>query len=185
MSDELDEELVYTRVAESARKVPLSGRLAGAGRMVDEQVEHLAALWWDEQVKDRADRMGMAVFVAHVYRCARIREREDQQREETRRNKRLAENIAAGSDSCDLDEVIRYARGNGAAFMHVPGPRAAQLADEVVRLREQVAEFERLRTLGGPPPPVDTQWGNRRIEPPAPATDPAAPRLIRDEEGQR
>lgn len=133
MSDELDEELVYRAAEDAARKVPLAGRLAGAGPMPADDVEHLGALWWDEQVKPRERRMPMATFVAYVYRCARIREREDARRQEVHRNRRLAENMAAGSDPCDIAQVIAYVRGNAAAHMHVPGPRAAQLADELDR----------------------------------------------------
>jgi hypothetical protein len=57
--------------------------------------------------------------------------------------------------------------------------RLSGLESEVDQLRAELAEHVRLRTLGGPPPAVDPNWANRRIEPPASASDPNAPRLRR------
>jgi len=146
MSDELEEERVYQTAAEYARRVPLSGRLAGAGPMPDDQVEHLGSLWWDWQVRPRAERIPMAAFVAYVYRCARIRESEDAQAREIERNRRLAERIGQGqSAGSEINEIMRYVYGNARAHLHVPGPRAAQLADEITRLRRLVTK------LGGTP----------------------------------
>lgn len=38
--------------------------------------------------------------------------------------------------------------------------------DEVVRLRERLAEFERTRSTGGPAPAMTRDWGNEQHVPP-------------------
>jgi hypothetical protein len=63
---------------------------------------------------------------------------------EVARNRGLAERIAAGKAVGSLDEVMATIRQMAAAHLDVPGPRAAQLADEIDRLRkieEAAAEF--------------------------------------------
>jgi hypothetical protein len=54
------------------------------------------------------------------------------------------------------------------------------LRRELDRAEAHSAEQERLRTLGGVPPAVDYEWANeRRVPPPATASDPSAPPLVR------
>lgn len=47
------------------------------------------------------------------------------------------------------------------------------------RVEALALEQDRLRTLGGIPPVVDPRWANKRLAPPATASDPAAPALVR------
>jgi hypothetical protein len=59
--------------------------------------------------------------------------------EEQHRNKRLAERLASGNSVPSLDEVMETIRLNAGAYLDVPGPRAAQLCDEIDSLRAQLA----------------------------------------------
>lgn len=72
---------------------------------------------------------------------------EDEQRgSERHRNERLAANLAARQpmSRTELDDMMRLVRQYAAAFMDVPGPRAAQLADEIDRLRAQAEAVRKL-----------------------------------------
>jgi hypothetical protein len=59
--------------------------------------------------------------------------------DEQRRNRRLAQNLAAGTAVPGLDEVMEGARRMAGAYLDVPGPRAVQLCDEIDRLRVGMA----------------------------------------------
>jgi hypothetical protein len=78
--------------------------------------------------------------------AARRAARDESAWAEQERNRRLAENIAAGTDVLRgrTDEVINGVRGMAVAHLDVPGPRALQLIEEIDRLR---AELARLRGI--------------------------------------
>ncbi len=59
--------------------------------------------------------------------------------DEQLRNRRLADRITAGTAVPGLDEVMVEVRRMAGAYLDVPGPRAAQLCDEIDRLRQVLA----------------------------------------------
>lgn len=73
--------------------------------------------------------------------AARRAARDESAWAEQERNRRLAENIVAGTDVLRgrTDEVIAGVRGMAIAHLDVPGPRALQLIEEVERLRAELA----------------------------------------------
>lgn len=69
---------------------------------------------------------------------------------EQHRNRRLAERIAAGTAVPDLAEVMAGVRSMAGAYLDVPGPRAAQLCDEIERLRAIEQRARNLVTINEP-----------------------------------
>ncbi len=61
--------------------------------------------------------------------------------DEQQRNRRLADRITAGTAVPDLGEVMVETRRMAGAYLDVPGPRAAQLCDEIDRLRQVLASL--------------------------------------------
>ena len=57
---------------------------------------------------------------------------------EAERNRRLNARIAAGTAVMGIDEVMDLVRQMAAANMDVPGPRAVQIADELVKAQARV-----------------------------------------------
>lgn len=51
----------------------------------------------------------------------------------------------------------------------------AVVLDDRAEAHRALAKEISMRTLGGTPPPVDTEWGNYKLPPPASASDPNAP----------
>lgn len=82
---------------------------------------------------------------------------------EIARNQRLAERIAAGRSAGSLDEVMTTIRQMAAAYLDVPGPRAAQLADEIDRLRKIEAQARTVVDLGEPIAYGGAMWELREL----------------------
>lgn len=102
------------------------------------------------------------------------------------RNQRLAERLASGGSVPDLDKVMEWVRQMSGAHLDVPGPRAAQLCDEIDRLTAEhevqlaraiaerdaaraevealcarVAGLEEIVQAGLPEVDTTTEWGAR------------------------
>ncbi len=139
MSDELDEELRRRHIVSLQPR--LTGDLAGAGPLRESEVDHLLTLWDAVEAQPRDKREANSTFVTRVYRAARRRQREDDEAASRERNRRLADRITNRTDAATLDEVIEAAIERGGAFLDFPGPRARQLAEEILRLRQQIEEI--------------------------------------------
>lgn len=147
----------------------LSGDLAGEGRLDERspEVAHLVELW-RARGPHLAGRETAATFVTRVYRLARKRAHEDARREEIANGQRLRDRIAAGNSvPADIDEVIRTVRELGEVGLRVPGPRAVQIADELVRLRAAAVDvldaIDRVPAGSRAPAVVDVERAARAL----------------------